>query len=252
MMDLRPIRAVIASLSFLAVLAACGGSDDQAGDQPVAAEPRMETIRGTLTYSDQLLLAPETMVTVQLLDDAAANTPEAVVAETVFHHPGKPPVPFTLRYDASRIDSERRYSLHAQVDEQKRLMFVSDTTYPVLQGESQPPVEIVLKRVPGGRMERMSENLRANNPELVGHYRYYDGKGEFIDCSDGSRHPLAREEAIYALESEYRDVVPNYGDEVFVRITGKYMTRPARDGRGKEDFLVVLQVEEMTASTGCP
>lgn len=251
MMDPRLIHFTALFFSLL-LLSACSGSKDDAGEQPVVSEPRMEKIRGTLTYEDQILLAPETMVTVQLLDEAAGDTPEALVAESVFHHPGKPPVPFTLNYDASLIQDDRRYSLRARVEEQTRLMFVSESAYPVLPGGTQGPVEILLKRVPGGRMERMADHIRANNPELVGHYRYRDGDGVFIDCNDGSRHLVAREQAVYALESEYRDVAPAYGDEVFLRVAGKYVTRPAPGGRGKEDYLVVMQVEEMSADTGCP
>ncbi len=241
----------VAALILALVLAACG--PDDAGE-PVAdtSGPRIETIRGTLTYVEDITLAPESTVTVELLDTSNADGPAAVIADSVFHQPGRPPLPFTLEYDANRIEPGRQYSVRARVMEQKRLMFVSDQAYRVLDGESQGPVEITLKHVPGGHLERMAENVRKSNPTLSGHYRYVNKQGEFVDCSDGVSHPVAREEGIYALESDYRDVTPEYGDEVFVRLVGKYVTRPAREGRGKEDYLVVLHVEEMTASGTCP
>lgn len=233
------------------LLAACGSDED---GEPVAdtSGPRMETIRGTLTYVEDITLAPESIVTVELLDTSKADAPTTVIADTVFHRPGRPPLPFTLEYDANRIEPGRQYSMRAKVMEQKRLMFVSDKAYRVLDGESQGPVEITLKHVPGGHIERMAENVRKSNPTLIGHYRYANKQGEFVDCSDGVSHPVAREEGIYALESEYRDVAPEYGDEVLVTLVGKYATRPARSGRGKEDYLIVLQVEEMRASGACP
>lgn len=241
----------VAALFLALALAACGSDD---AGEPVAdtSGPRMETIRGTLTYAEDITLAPESTVTVELLDLSKGDAPAAVIADTVFHKPGRPPLPFTLEYDANRVEPGRQYSVRARVMEQKRLMFVSDRPYRVLDEESQGPLEITLNHVPGGRIERMAENVRKRNPTLSGHYRYYDKQGEFIDCSDGVSHPLAREEGIYALESEYRDVVAEYGDEVFVTLVGKYATRPARSGRGKEDYLVVLQVEEMTTSGSCP
>lgn len=241
----------LAALFLALALAACGSDDD---GEPVAdtSGPRMETIRGTLNYVEDITLAPESTVTVELLDVTKADPPAAVIADTVVDKPGRPPLPFALEYDASMIEPGRQYSVRARVMEQKRLMFVSDRDYRVLDEDSQGPVEITLNHVPGGHIERMAENVRKRNPTLIGHYRYSDKQGEFVDCSDGVSHPLAREEGIYALESEYRDVVPEYGDEVFVTLVGKYATRPARSGRGKEEYLIVLQVEEMSASGTCP
>ena len=239
------------AVAAILTLAACGSSED-GQDIVSASEPQMETIRGTLSYAEEIAMAPETTVTVRLLDVSKADAAASVIAETVFHKPGKPPVPFSISYDANKIEPGHRYSLKAELKEQKRLMFISDSAYPVLEGGEQPPVDIVLAHVPGGNLDRMPGKIRASNPQYVGHYRFIDGDGEFIDCEDDSSHPVAREQAVFALESEYRDVAPRYGDEVFVRISGKYVTRPSRDRRGKEDFLIVMQVEEMDASTGCP
>jgi putative lipoprotein len=212
----------------------------------------MESIRGTLTYVEDIPLAPESVVRIELLDVSAGDAAGTPVAESMLQMPGRPPLTFALKYDANQIEAGHRYALNVEVHEQKRLMFVSDRRYPVLDKETQAPVEITLKHVPGGRLERMAENVRATNPILSGHYRYYDGDSEFVDCETEKSHPLAREHGIYSLESEYRDVAPQYGDEVFVRVAGKYVTRPARAGRGNEDYLVVKKVEEMYADGDCP
>ena len=255
MMFRYPCR--IAILMFTVVLTACGNADDQA-TQTAAAEPRMKVIQGTLNYVADIILAPESTVTVELVDvtDATANSPGTVIADTVFHKPGRPPLPFSVKYDANDISGDRQYALRAKIMEQKRLMFITESSYPVFEsgpeGDTPRAVKINLTHVPGGHLDRVAGNVRKQNPTLVGHYRYYDKQGEFVDCSDGSSHPVAREAGVYALESEYRDVVIEYGEEVFVSLIGKYATRPARDGRGKEDFLIVLQVEEMTASGACP
>lgn len=241
----------LVAVPMILMLAACGTSSDE-DTRAEAGGPRMETIAGTLSYAEEINLAPETTVTVRLVDLSQADTPQGVIAETVFHKPGKPPVPFSIRYDASKIESGRRYGLQAEVMEQKRLMFFSNGQYPVLDGRNQPPVDMTLARVPGGNPDRIPEKVRANNPELVGHYSYRDGAGVFVDCADGSVHPVAREQGVFALESEYRDVAPRFGDEVFIRLSGKYVTRPATDGRGKQDFLIALLVEEMSPGTGCP
>ncbi len=241
----------LAALALVLTLAACGGPDDDAAGE-AATEPRTKTIRGTLSYVEQITLAPESVVTVRLIDLARADTPEGEIAKTEFLYPGERPVPFTLTYDTGKIDGSRQYGLLAEVKEQKRLMFISTEPQPVLHDESQPPVDMLLAQVPGGHLDRMPDKIRASNPELVGHYRYQDGEGQFTDCDDGEVHPVAREKAVFALESEYRDVAPRFGDEVFLRVAGKYVTRPARNGRGKEDFLIALQIEEMAAGLPCP
>lgn len=245
-----------AALALLVLgLVACGNSDDGSNEtsDTANAEPEMKTIRGTLDYHENFNLAPESVVTVELRDVSLQDVPAEVVAVSEFLVPKDRPMPFSIQYDANKIQDGHRYSLHAKVMEQVRLRFVSDQAYPVLEENEQPPVNILLKHVPGGDVERMPETVRAKNPTLTGHYRYRDKQGEFIDCADGTVHPLSREEGgIYALESQYRDVAPEYGDEVFVRLVGNYLTKPARSGSGKEDYLVVLQIEEMSALGTCP
>ncbi len=243
-------RLLAYSLAFL--LGACGSSDDDAEKVSDVVEPRMATIKGTLSYVGEHILAPESTIKVELIDVTQADAEAVVIADTVLQKIGQPPLPYSLSYDMNRIESERRYALRAEVKEQKRLMFISDRTYPVLADDKQPPVDILLKYVPGGHLDRMPERVRANNPELAGYYRYYKDGGEFTDCADDMTRPVASERGVFELESEYRDVAPRFGDEVFVRVAGKYQTRPARNGRGKEDFLVVMQVEEMSASGDCP
>jgi uncharacterized lipoprotein YbaY len=241
-----------AAPGLLLALAACGFSGNEEAETAESAQPDMKTIAGTLTYEEHIPLAPESVVTVQLVDVSRADDEATVIAETVFHKAGKPPLPYAVKYDANKIEKGHRYSMRAQVMEQTRLMFISDANYPVLENKNQAPVDIELKHVPGGHIERMAEHVRANNPALSGFYRYVDSGGEFTDCEDGHSYPLAREQGIYSLESQYRDLASGYGDEVFVSVAGKYVTKPARNGRGKEKFLVVVQVEDMDADGDCP
>ncbi|MDX1554725.1 MAG: YbaY family lipoprotein [Xanthomonadales bacterium] len=242
----------LAAVALALALTACGSSEDEEATAAAPAEPRTASIRGTLTYVGDHILAPESTIKIELIDVSQADAKATVVADTVLQKIGQPPLPYELRYDMNQIEPGKHYALRANVMEQKRLMFISDQAYPVLRDERQGPVDILLKYVPGGHLDRMPERVRANNPELTGVYRYFKDGGEFRDCSDDSVHPVASEKGVFELESEYRDVAPRFGDEVFVRVAGKYETRPARSGRGKEDYLVVMQVEEMDASGDCP
>lgn len=248
---MKAILQGAAVMTLLVTLAACNSSDDEVVEV-IDAGSSMDTIRGTVTYEEDIILAPESVTRVELLDVTAPDESPTVIAESFVNGFGTPPLAFALEYDTRLIESGHRYALRAEVMEQTRLMFKSIDTYRVLDNEHTGPVEILLKHVPGGKVERMAEVVRANNPMFSGYYYYFDGEGEFLDCEDQEIHPVAREGDIYALESSYRREAGNFGDQVFTRISGNYVTRPARDGRGKEDFLVVIQVEEMDAGGACP
>lgn len=240
-----------AVLGFVFTLAACNSPEDDAVEV-VETEPAIQSLTGTVTYVEDIILAPESVAKVELVDITDSRVTPAVVADTYVHARGRPPLKFKLEYDASLISPDRSYALRSDVMEQTRLMFKSTDSYPVFGTDQQGPVEILLKRVPGGEVERMADVVRAKNPTLSGFYYYFEGEGEFMDCEDESVHPVAREKGIHGLERGYRNEAKTSGDMVFTRVTGNYVTRPARSGGGKEDYLVVLQVEEMDATGDCP
>ena len=131
-------------------------------------------------------------------------------------------------------------------------MFISTDSYPVFVSEQERPHEILLKRVPNGQLDLMSDVVRAKNPEITGYYYWFDGEGEFVDCEDESIHPIAGGKGQFSLERNYRREASQSGDLVFTRVTGNFVTRPARNGQGKEEYLDVIQVEEMDATGACP
>lgn len=242
----------LASLLVLSLaLTACDSGDD-APVEVVDDTPVMDTIRGTVTYEEDIILAPESITTVELVDVTDKDNEPVVVAEGFVNGFGAPPLAFALQYDTRLIKPDHQYELRALVMEQVRLMFKSVGSYPVLDNGNSGPVEILLKHVPGGKVERMAEVVRANNPLISGFYYYAGGEGEFIDCETADVHPVAREGGIYSLESGYRREATKAGQQVFAMVSGNYVTRPARDGRGKEEFLVIEQVEEISASGDCP
>lgn len=233
-------------------LIACSSEDDTQLQADAKSTPLMKRIVGTVTYEENILLAPESLVIVELQDVSLADAPATKIAETIIHNPPQPPVPFAVQYDANLIQDGRRYSLQARIVEQKRLMFISDTAHPVLDGARQGPVEMLLKRVPGGDPSKMVREVRAKKRELGGYYSYFADAGLFIDCEDGASYPVAQEGGNIGLEREYRREAPSFGDEVYVRLVGDYENRPSMEGRGKEPHLIVEYVEEMSAAGDCP
>jgi putative lipoprotein len=121
-------------------LSACGG--DGAGQWAAMSG----VIEGSVTYRERMLLPPNAVVEVQLEDISRADAPATVLeAVTLPGQPG-PPYPFSLSYDAARIDPRMRYALRATISAQGRLLF---TTTEYIDPFAVSPVEILVYRVAG-------------------------------------------------------------------------------------------------------
>jgi putative lipoprotein len=106
------------------------------------------TITGTVTYLQRMALPTNAVILVQLLDVSLADAPSKVVAEqSISLGQRQVPIPFTLNYDASKIDEKHSYSLSAKITVDGVLRFTSDQSYPVLTRGTPSKADIVLKQV---------------------------------------------------------------------------------------------------------
>lgn len=113
-------------------------------DQPLNAATG--TITGTVTYLQRMALPPNAVIEVKLLDMSLGEAPAKVVAEQTYNMGQRQvPVPFGLNFDPAKIDPKHPYSLSARITLDGRLLFISDTSYPVLTGGKPSQAEIVLK-----------------------------------------------------------------------------------------------------------
>ena len=129
-------------------LLACGpdGSDDPAptgGD----AGASVARVTGTLTYRERMALPPGAVVEVWLLDTSLADVPAVEIAYQKIEEPGNPPIPFVLEYDAQQIREGMQYSVRATIRDADRLLFTSDTHYPVLTRGAGNTADLILVRV---------------------------------------------------------------------------------------------------------
>jgi len=132
-----PILAVCIALS------ACQTGADTKTPSPAANEA---VIHGRAFYLERMMLPPDTVLDVQLINDRLADTPTAVIAKQRFTDLKGPPYEFALRYDPKRIESAMGYSLHASLSSgDGHLEFVTDTRVPVTPG-SDAVVEFRLVR----------------------------------------------------------------------------------------------------------
>jgi len=134
---------MISFITFLlvsAILAGCGGSSSQTS-----------AVTGKVTYRQRIALPPDAVVTVTIEDVSKADAPADVIGQQVIETKGSQvPIPFTVPYDASKIEENHSYNLRATIkDGSNKLLFTSDTSVPVItRGNATKDVEIIV--VPAG------------------------------------------------------------------------------------------------------
>jgi heat shock protein HslJ/dienelactone hydrolase len=76
---------------------------------------------------------------------------------------------------------------------------------------------------------------------MIGMLAYVSDAGLFTDCLSGRRLPVANEADNPALEREYRNAAAEPVAPVLVTLEGRVAGRPAADGGGVRDYLVVAR-----------
>ena len=111
-----------------------------------------DAVTGTVTYRQRMALPPTAVVAVRLLDVSRQDTAAGVIAEDRISTEGKQvPIPYDLAYDPTKIQQRNRYVVRAEIRDGDRLLFTTDTSYPVItQGNPTTGVEVVVVPVGGG------------------------------------------------------------------------------------------------------
>ena len=134
-----------------------------------AARPAGTVLNGTVTYLQRIALPPDAVLTVRLLDVSLADAPSVTLAETTTPTAGRQvPLPYSLSYDAARVEARHRYVVRAEIRGRTgALMWTTDTAYPVLtngaprDGRGGPGH-------PGGRRRRQPER-RSRRADVAPH-----------------------------------------------------------------------------------
>ncbi len=104
-------------------------------------------VSGTVTYLQRIALTPDATVVVQLRDISLMDAPAPLIGETRIESPGQVPIPFEIRYDPKVIDPRFTYSVSARILRGDKLLFISDTVYPVITRDNPDTVEIIVRPV---------------------------------------------------------------------------------------------------------
>ncbi len=134
--------APIATLLAL-VLAGCAAYGTHIGGTADA----QGVVRGTVAYRERVALPPDAVVEVWMTDVSPLILIQALVAETTVLPEGRQvPLPFELRYDPSRIAPDHDYGVKAVIRSGGRILFQTETAYPVITKGNPTQVELWLVR----------------------------------------------------------------------------------------------------------
>ena len=128
---------IVGALMLVALLFGCGTHSSQA--------PGLSSVSGVVTYRERMMLPPDAVVTVTLLDVSKQDVAAQQIATETLTPKTAPPFAFELSYDPALVQPGMRYALRADVRLGDRLLFTTDTHIDPFANPGS--VEILLKRV---------------------------------------------------------------------------------------------------------
>lgn len=119
------------------------------GCRPMAQNPpsSKESVRGSAAYLARMALPPDAVLQVKVQDISRADAPAPVLGEVEIPISATP-AQFEVRYDGTKIDPRGRYSVSARIRAGQRLLFLTDTVVPVINGFPNQ-VALILKPAAG-------------------------------------------------------------------------------------------------------
>jgi putative lipoprotein len=108
-------------------------------------------ISGTARLQQPVVLPPDAVLEVLLIDTALADAPARVLGRTRIQPAGQPPFRFSISYRDRDLTPRGRYGLRATLRQGERLLHTTDTFTPVLRGGASGPLTLQLVAVGSGR-----------------------------------------------------------------------------------------------------
>lgn len=146
MMPAMKISTPFAPALALAAVVGCAGTSPSPQYAPVKTAEATATIEGSAAYRERMALLPGSEFEAVLQDVSRADAPAMEIARATIANAPNPPIKFSIPFDPARIDASHAYAVRAVIRSEGKLLFTSDTVYPVLTRGAGRTVDIVLKR----------------------------------------------------------------------------------------------------------
>lgn len=125
-------------------------------DGPIRTQDNV--VSGNVTYRQRIALPRNAVLIVRLVEVTRQGTVSEIVAqERIDIGERQVPIPFDMAYDPRRIEERGEYVVQAEIREGDRLLFTTETNYPVITRGNPRVVDVTVVPVGGGRVPRESE-----------------------------------------------------------------------------------------------
>lgn len=223
----RPITATSPSVTHLLTITAAVFL------LPGCAAHPPGTLAGTATYRERIALPPGAVFEAVLRNESQADAAVNVLGRATLNPAGQPPFHFQITYDKAAVQSGR-YAVSATVKDQERLLFTTNRSYPVLDGNN-APLKMALVSAGAKRPTGITDLPAsyehqmpgANNLIMNGMFTYQADAATITLCADGRRLPVTMEADYKALEKAYIAARPQPGQALLVNLEGTIAQRPA-------------------------
>lgn len=116
-----------------------------------SVETQDNVVSGTVTYRQRIALPATAVLTVKLVDVSRQDVSSTIITEQRIETAGKQvPFSFDLVYDRSKIQERGRYEIQAEIRDGGRLLYITDTSNPVLTQGKPRVADVVVVPVRGG------------------------------------------------------------------------------------------------------
>jgi len=211
-----------------------------AEDGVVSAQDNI--VSGTITYRQRAALPTNAVISVRLIDVSRADTAASVIAEDRIDAGGKQaPISFDLAYDRSKIQERTRYVIRAEIRDGDRLLYTTDTSYPVITQGNPRSVEVVVVPIGGGGGGNRQNVIRGSVTyrQRIALAPNSEARIWLVDAGDPNGKPVAETTVpfgnrqvplAFELPFEMRDInrQRNYELQAEIRSEGKLRFRTER------------------------
>lgn len=116
--------------------------------QPPAVSSFLD-IGGSVSYRQRIALPPDAILTIKVQDTSRADAKALTLAEQTIELAGQQvPIAFNLVVDRDLIGKKRaRITLSARIEQQGKLLFINDKSYPVKLVDGKSHTDMLLRQV---------------------------------------------------------------------------------------------------------
>ena len=157
-------------------------------------------VSGTATFRERIAIAPGATFTASLLDVSQQDVAATELGTAVIDDAGNPPYGFEIPYDPRDIDPAAMIVVRAELRQGEKLLFTTDTAYPVITRGAGTHVDLMMIKVPAARPS-------SSDAEIYGLKLPQTFKGVLpcADC-DGIRHHVDLwEDGVFHMRRTWMD-----------------------------------------------